>query len=126
MLDAREAPGADGALPDATGIEVDGADPQLGDDTEGSIRGLAMRDGRMGVLGSTSPGDASPAPRSSDAAGLGVSGLLLPGSPTSHSHLSTGGEWRVTWSSFENKRGKLACAPLTPFEFSHFLLSLFL
>jgi hypothetical protein len=27
MLDAREAPGADGALPDATGIEVDGADP---------------------------------------------------------------------------------------------------
>jgi hypothetical protein len=30
------------------------------------------------------------------------------------------------WSSFEKERGKLPCAPLTPFEFSRSLLSLFL
>jgi hypothetical protein len=64
MPQVREAPGAGGASPGAISIEVDGAGPQPGDDTEVSLRGLMMHDTCIGVPRSTAPSDVTPAPGS--------------------------------------------------------------
>jgi hypothetical protein len=60
---------------------VDAAGPQLGDDARGTHQGLVMHGSRMDVLGSATLGDASPTLGSSGAMGLGLSDLLLLGSP---------------------------------------------
>jgi hypothetical protein len=51
--------------------------PHLGDDTGALLQDLVMCGAGIGV-----PGSAAPAPGSSSAAGPGVSGLLLSGSPS--------------------------------------------
>jgi hypothetical protein len=51
--------------------------PHLGDDTGALLQDLVMCGAGIGV-----PGSAAPAPGSSSAAGPGVSGLLLLGSPS--------------------------------------------
>jgi hypothetical protein len=76
-----EMPGADGASLGAASVEVDGASPQPSDDIGSLLRDFMMCGADIGVPGSTAPGDAAPAPRPSGIAGLGVSELLLPGSP---------------------------------------------
>jgi hypothetical protein len=94
-----EMPGADGASLGAASVEVDGASPQPRDDIGSLLRDFMMCGADIGVPGSTAPGDAAPAPRPSGIVGLGVSELLLPGSPAFHPRLSTGGGWRRTRSS---------------------------
>jgi hypothetical protein len=63
------------------GIGVVGAGPQLGDDTGSLLWDLVMHDTIVVVPGSAVPGDAALAPGSLVAAGPGVSGLYLLGSP---------------------------------------------
>jgi hypothetical protein len=64
----------------ATNVEVDGAGPQPSNDTGGSLRDLVMCGADISLLGSAATGDAAPASGPSSDVGLGVSGLLLPGS----------------------------------------------
>jgi hypothetical protein len=66
---------------------VDG--PYLGaisvDDARGPLRDLVVRGASLGMTGSTSLGNAIPAPKSSGDMGSGAARLLLPGSPDSPS-----------------------------------------
>jgi hypothetical protein len=53
-------PGADEASEGATGVEVDGADPQLGDDAGGSLQDLVRRGISINVPVSVALGDTAP------------------------------------------------------------------
>jgi hypothetical protein len=74
--------GAGGAFQGAIDVEVVGTTPQLGDDVGSVLWDLVMHGTDVGVPERAAPGDAAPAPRSSGAAGLGISGLYLLGSPS--------------------------------------------
>jgi hypothetical protein len=60
---------------------VDGANPQLSDDIRGLLWDLVRRGANIVDPGSAALGDAAQTLGSSGAAGPGVSGLHLPGSP---------------------------------------------
>jgi hypothetical protein len=78
----QEMLGTDGTLPSAASVKVDGVNPQPSDDTEGSLWDLVMHGTGISVPRSAASDDAYPAPRSLGVADMGVSGLLLPGSPS--------------------------------------------
>jgi hypothetical protein len=77
----HEMTGADGVPLGAGSIEVDGANPRAGDDVGGSLWDLVMPSADIDVTGSAIPSDVTLAPGPSGATSLGVSGLLLLGSP---------------------------------------------
>jgi hypothetical protein len=150
-----EVSGADGASLGATSIEVDGAGPQPSDDTESSLQELVMRGSSFSVPKSAAPDDAAPTPGSPGAMCLGVSRLILLGSP---GFLSPPINWRWVEDNAEfacshvtaterllhetlalvgrnilrpiqvslKKRVKLVCAPLAFFNPAHPLLCSFL
>jgi hypothetical protein len=74
----QEMSSTDGALLGAFSVELDGASP---DDTSGLLQDMVMCGANIGVLGSGAPGDATPTLGCSGTVGLGISALLLPGSP---------------------------------------------
>jgi hypothetical protein len=76
-----EMSGAGGASLGTASIDLDGVGPQPSDDTWGSLWDLVMCGVSFGIPGHAAPGDAAPAPGSLDVVCLGISGLLLPGSP---------------------------------------------
>jgi hypothetical protein len=82
-LEVQEAPGADGTSLGAIGVEVDGASLFPGDGAGGFLKDSVMRGTGISAPRSTAPGDATPAPGSSGAAGPGVPRLHLSGSPDS-------------------------------------------
>jgi hypothetical protein len=63
--------GVDGASQGASSVEMDGADPQLGDDARGLLHDLMRRGVSIDVPESAAPGDAAPT--------LGSSGTTSPG-----------------------------------------------
>jgi hypothetical protein len=71
MLSVREVSGTDGASPGTVSVEVDVASPWTGNDTRCSLRDLLMHGAGLGISGSITPGDATPAPRSLIATGPG-------------------------------------------------------
>jgi hypothetical protein len=73
--------GAGVASQGTTSIEVVGAGARIGDDAESMLRDLVMCDTEAGVPRSPASDDVAPAPGSSGAMGLVVSGLHLSGSP---------------------------------------------
>jgi hypothetical protein len=78
----QEMSGADGTSPGAASVKVDDVGPQPSDDIGRLLRDLVIRGTGIGVPESAALGDVAPTPGSSGDAGLGVSGLLLPGSPS--------------------------------------------
>jgi hypothetical protein len=82
MVAPVESPTLDGgALQGGTGVEVVGAGLWLGDDNGSLLQDLVMCGTSTGIPGSTTPGNAAPAPESSGVVDPGVSGLHLSGSP---------------------------------------------
>jgi hypothetical protein len=69
MLEVWEVPSADSASLGTVSVEADRASPQLDNDTRGSLRDLVTCGTGLGMLGSTFPGDAIPAPGFSGATG---------------------------------------------------------
>jgi hypothetical protein len=150
-----EVSGADGASLGAANVEVDGASPQPSDDTESSLQELVMRGSGFSVPRSAAPDDAAPIPGSPGTMCLGVSRLILLGSPN---FLPPPINWRRVEDNAEfacsqvttaerllyktlalvsrnilhpiqvslKKRVKLVCAPLAFFNPSHPLLCSFL
>jgi hypothetical protein len=98
VASAMEVSGAGGALQGTTVVDVTDVEPWLGDSTESLLHDLVVRGAGAGIPGSAAPSDAVPAPRSSSAVSLVVSGMYLPGSPSYLPHLSTGGGWRIRQS----------------------------
>jgi hypothetical protein len=79
--EVQEALGANGTSLGAVSVEVDGASLQPDDDIGGLLRDWVMFTVGIGAPGTTTSGDAIPAPGSSSAAGPWVSELLLLASP---------------------------------------------
>jgi hypothetical protein len=69
----REAPDADGTLLGAVSVEVDGASPWLRDDVGRLSQDWVMCGADIGAPGSTTLGDATPAPGTSGAHTRGYS-----------------------------------------------------
>jgi hypothetical protein len=78
-----EEPDADGASLGTIGRELDGAGPRLGNEAVGPSHDLVVSGMSLGMLGSATPGDVIPPPKSSTATSLGSNRLLLPDSPGS-------------------------------------------
>jgi hypothetical protein len=76
-------PGIDDAPHGAVSVEMDGADPRLGDDVGSLRRDLVVHGTDPGTPRCIAPGDAVPFPGFSGAVGSGVAGLLLSGTPSS-------------------------------------------
>jgi hypothetical protein len=102
---ARVELGVDGTPLGTVSTEADGADSRLGDDVVSLLRDLVVRGTGLGTPRRIDPSDAIPALGSSGIGGLGITRLLLLGTPDSSSPSI---EWRQVEDNVE-----YACSQVT-------------